>query len=653
MAGPIRISILANASQAKRELDSVADKTNSLGSKFKSFAKGAAVAGLAVAGAAAVKFGADAVKAASDAQQSLGATETVFGKVADKIVKFSEGAADKYGLSANQYRENANLIGSLFKNQGVAVDKLAGKTDQMIGLGSDLAATFGGETSDAVAALGSAFKGEFDPLEKYGISLKQSDVNARLAAKGQDSLTGKAKELAEQTAITDLIMKQGKDSLGAFARESDTLANKQQRLGAKFEDIKAKVGEKLLPILSNLADWVLEKGLPALEDLGGKIEDFKAKIDPIVQRIKDFWAAFKGDGSETSGLSRLRDTFSRVWESITGIFESAKSIVTSLWQTFGGDLTRYAREAFRNVQQIIRGAFKVIEGIFETVAAVLRGDWKGAWDGIKKIASGAKDVIVGVVRQLWNAVKLVFSAGGKVLKAIFKAAWDGLKAAASAGWTAIKNGVSGAWNSVKSLTSRAWNAIVTALTSAWTRAKTAVSNGISGAVSLVRSLPGKILNAIGNLGSLLYNAGKDIIQGLINGVESMIGSLKDKLGSVTKLIPDIKGPPKKDARLLTPAGQLIMQGLIDGIDRQMPKVRKVLTAVTREIAGFDASMGGTLTLDARGAYDSTLAARSGNRGGNTYQITVEVPVGASSVEIGRELTKHISRYEQAKGRARR
>ena len=44
----------------------------------------------------------------------------------------------------------------------------------MICVDVDLAATFGGTTTDAVQALGSALKGMFDSLEKCGVSIKCS-----------------------------------------------------------------------------------------------------------------------------------------------------------------------------------------------------------------------------------------------------------------------------------------------------------------------------------------------------------------------------------------------------------------------------------------------------------------------------------------------
>lgn len=619
MAGPIRIAVLANASQARRELGSVANETSSLGSKIGKFGKAAgvaAVAGLAVAGAAAVKFGADSVKAASDAQQSLGATETVFGRFSKTVVRTSNDAATKYGLSANVYRENANLLGSLFKNQGVSLDQLGGKTEKMIGTAADLAATFGGTTSDAVQALGAAFKGEYDMLERYGISIKQSDVNARLAANGQDQLTGAALKAAEQQAKSALIAEQAAQANGAFARESNTLAHQQQVLGAQFDNIKAKIGTALLPILTTLLEFVNTSVLPNFGKVREVLAQVAAAFAPVVAFVKRTFAAFNGSEEAGTKMQQLRATVAEVWAAVQSIFDSAVSIIQSLWKSFGSTIVRYAKSTFDNMISIIRGAFKVVQGIFNVVAGLLTGDWRRVWDGIKQILSGAWSIIKGVVKQGWNAIRTLFSAGVTVLRGIWSRLWDGIKSLASSALGAVRGLVNSGWNALKGLTSAAWNALKGVVSSAWDAIKRAVSNGISNVLGLVRSLPGKITGALGDLGSLLYNAGRSILQGLIDGVQDMIGSLKGKLEFVTDLIPDWKGPRERDKRLLRPAGQLIMGGLVKGIQDGTAGVKKELDHVTGLVVKSGEDLGrmtvgtiGLTELSVRAATDSRITAR--------------------------------------------
>lgn len=291
MAGPIRISILANASKAKSEISGFKREVQGLGGVLK---KAAAFTGGYLLARGAVGGLKSIVSAASDAQQSIGGTEAVFGKYAGAVERDSKRAARAYGLSANTYREGANVIGALLKNQGVAQDKLGGKTKQLIGLASDLAATYGGKTSDAVEALTSAFKGEFDPLDRYGISLKQSTINAeafRVAnVKSQtefNKLSTAQQRAAQRQATTNILFKQSKDAQGQFAKQTGTLAEKQQILSARLDNVKVKLGNLVLPIMSKAADVADRKLVPALDRFSGWLTDHKQDIADAGNEIKD------------------------------------------------------------------------------------------------------------------------------------------------------------------------------------------------------------------------------------------------------------------------------------------------------------------------------------------------------------------------------
>lgn len=268
MAASVQIAILANARQARREFAKTGTDLQSFGDKARDISRKAmkaAGAGLLIAGAAAVKFGKDSVKAASDSEQSIGATEQIFKRYADTVVARSNKAAAAIGVSANEYRELSNVTGSMLKSSGMPLRKVTDLTDKLNTRAADLAATFGGSTKEAIEAVSSLLRGEADPIERYGVSIKQSDVNARLAAQGLDKLEGSAKKQAEQQARLELLFGQTADAAGQFARESGTAANRAQVLSAKFENLKARAGAMLLPALVKLAGVAESKLLPALE----------------------------------------------------------------------------------------------------------------------------------------------------------------------------------------------------------------------------------------------------------------------------------------------------------------------------------------------------------------------------------------------------
>ena len=276
----LKIDILADGKQADREMSRTGRATEKLGKLGK-----VAAAGLAVGAAAVVGLGVAAVKSASDVQQAVGGAQSVFQEFSDSVIKNSEAAAMQLGLSKSGYLDLANIIGSQLKNAGVPMDQLAGKTQELVTKGADLAATFGGTTQDAVNALSSALKGEMDPIERYGVAIKKSDVNARLAEQGLDKLEGAARRTAEQQALLALINEQTADSVGQFGRESDTAAGVAQRAGAVWENIKATLGEGLLPILATLGNYFLEKIVPSVQTAAAS---FSANLGPTITRVSGF-----------------------------------------------------------------------------------------------------------------------------------------------------------------------------------------------------------------------------------------------------------------------------------------------------------------------------------------------------------------------------
>jgi len=236
-----------------------------------------------VVGALAV-MGTAAVNSASDLQQATGAVESVFGAYADEVKKFAADAATNVGLAESQYSQLASVLGAQLKNMGIPMEDVAGQTDDLIGLGADLAATFGGTTADAVSALSSLMRGERDPIEQFGVSIKQADIDAQKAAMGLAGLTGEADKNADTTATLALLYQQTADAAGQFAEESGTLAGQQQIANASWESAVATLGTALLPAVTavstafaGFATWVQENSTLVLV-LAGVIGGLAAAI---------------------------------------------------------------------------------------------------------------------------------------------------------------------------------------------------------------------------------------------------------------------------------------------------------------------------------------------------------------------------------------
>lgn len=117
----------------------------------------------------------------------------------------------------------------------------------------------------------------------------------------------------------------------------------------------------------------------------------------------------------------------------------------------------------------------------------------------------------------------------------------------------------------------------------WDDIKAAFQRGVAAVTGFVQALPGKIKGFFSNAGSILVNAGREIIEGLLRGITGAFGKVKAKLGELTSMLPDWKGPANRDRTILRDAGRLVIGGFIDGLESQYGAVRRSLTGLTRDV----------------------------------------------------------------------
>jgi len=294
MAGErvVKIKFRGDSSELSRASAQGQKQLSTWQESFKKWNERAVKASLAVM-AGAVGVGKELYGLASEAEQSLGAVDAVFGRNAEQVKKWSQGAAENLGLSANAYRELAATTGAQLKNMGVPMDQVAGKTNDLIKLGADLAATYGGTTAEAVEALGSLLRGETDPIERYGVSIKEADIAARMAADGTDKLEGAEAKAARTRALMKLLTEQTTDAQGQFTREQNTAAGQAQRAQAKWEDFRTELGMRLLPIFTRLMNFLAQTVMPWLERNQATVERLGLAIIGLAGFVLSANAAWK------------------------------------------------------------------------------------------------------------------------------------------------------------------------------------------------------------------------------------------------------------------------------------------------------------------------------------------------------------------------
>lgn len=296
------VRLTADAAQFEKTIDGAQ-------SKMASVSKGLLKAGgLMTAGVTAPLVGAGvaAVNAASDLEEAGNAARVVFGDAAEDVIAFSTTASTSTGLAQSDFLQMGSEVGAMLQNLGLSQDEAGAASIQLGQRAADMASIFNTDVSQAMTAIQAGLRGEADPLEKFGVNLKQSQIaayamsegiadttvniaelqgaqvrardaqeewNQAVAAHGERSdeailafeSYSKAQEKVEEIsagvteqltteqraqAALGLLMQQTDRISGDFANTSEGLANSQRIAKAQLKDIAATLGKELLPYVN-------------------------------------------------------------------------------------------------------------------------------------------------------------------------------------------------------------------------------------------------------------------------------------------------------------------------------------------------------------------------------------------------------------------
>ena len=390
-------------------MDRVRESTSRMGSSIAEAAEKYKVHATVALGAIAA-LGKGAMDYASEAEQSYGAVESIFGAHADAITAKSKEAAEAVGLSGREYRELSSLTGAMLKNMGMPMDEVTSKTQELVAVASDLSATFGGSTKDAIEAVNALLRGEADPIERYGVSIKKADVNARLAAKGLGDLEGAALKQAEAQELLGMLMEQTADAQGQFARETDTAAHKQQVATAKMNDAREVIGTALLPVMADLMD------------MGARVAEV------IGEHPRLFLAVAGAVGTLAAGVVAL-GTIAPIF---TAVSAAATAAGTSMWGYVAAQTA-----AIAPIAAVVAGVGVLAAGLtyFFTQTETGRQVWASftealaaGWQWLQGVLVAGFEVVRGAFAAVgsalvvaWNAVAVGFQAGWAVVSSVFDA----------------------------------------------------------------------------------------------------------------------------------------------------------------------------------------------------------------------------------------
>jgi hypothetical protein len=359
----LKLSLLADVQKFLAGMDKAEKGTKGLNSTIstqsKQMAKSFAVVGIAAA-AFATKIGLDAVQAASDLNEEVSKSEVIFGDVADEIQAFSKTADRSLGISQTEALKAASTFATFGKAAGLTGVDLSKFSKKATTLASDLASFYNTNAEDAINAIGSALRGESEPIRKYGVLLNDATLKAKAMEMGLYDGKGALDVQAKSLAAYEVILDQTTDAQGDFSRTSDGLAGQQKILTAQLENLKTTMGKNLLPVMQNV---VTQANFIAAAFGGDDPEG-------LSERARELAGVYDGQGAGGYNLGlalkNLGDQFAKLFKAFTddgdettdSMTELANAL-TSIANGINAVSTAYsnAKSVFRDVKQTGIGQF--------------------------------------------------------------------------------------------------------------------------------------------------------------------------------------------------------------------------------------------------------------------------------------------------------
>jgi hypothetical protein len=175
----------------------------------------------------------------------------------------------------------------------------------------------------------------------------------------------------------------------------------------------------------------------------------------------------------------------------------------------------------------------------------------------------------------WHAVEATMKAVWSWVADVFIGMWHEVTGAVSATFNWIKNN----WPLLLGVLTGPIGLAAEFIITHWNAIKTGAMNAFNDTLAFIKTIPGLIIDVFKDAGTWLEDAGKNIIEGLVNGIKGAVGDVKSTLGDLTSKLTSWKGPPEKDATILTPAGASLMDGFISGIQSKVPDLKGMLGGI--------------------------------------------------------------------------
>lgn len=317
------------------------------------------------------------IKSASNLNETISKTQTIFGDVSGSIISQADAMSAKFGLPKQAMLDAASAMGLMAKGAGQSGDETAAFSNKMVKLAADAMSFYNVPFDEALNKIRSGLSGESEPLRAFGVFLTEDAVKAEAASMGIAKLGADLTEGQKIMARSSLIAKGLGDATGDLDRTFSGTENQTRAFWGTLANLGQDIGSVMMPAFNSL----LEVASSAMRGLAGLWQENKAAFAG--------WVASVVEGVKTAQA---------IWSNFGDLIEIALLTAARSWVEFSSSVQSVAATIAGYL--LLPGEY-LVRGFATAITAV-----GSLWDGLMGKLGTFADVLLRPIRDLTNALGL-------------------------------------------------------------------------------------------------------------------------------------------------------------------------------------------------------------------------------------------------------
>lgn len=385
-----------------------------------------------------------------------------------KSIDNNRSMAESLGMTKQQYMNNTTATADFLSRTGMTSQAIADQSGKLTTLTADMAAFADVPVDAAASDFRSALMGNFEVMDKYGVSLSVATIEQGSYAKEIGKSWNNMTQAEKAQATLNAMLEQGSSISGLAKQESGGFTMQLQLMKQRLMETAASIGEKLFPVLEPLISKISE-GAQRVAEWANEHPKLTQGILMVVGAIGVLMAVGGPLLMMFASLSTISLAVGVSMLPLIGIIAGVAAVIVglvavgvALWQNW------------------------------DTIKAKAGGIWNSITSTIGNAVNAAKSTVISV----WNNIKSTTSSIWNGIKSVSSSVWNGIESTISNVVNTIKSTVSNVFNGVKSTISNIFNSIKSTATSIWNGIKSAIMNPINTAKSAVSRAMSAIKSAV-------------------------------------------------------------------------------------------------------------------------------------------------------------